>query len=1128
MKTKYELIALLFIVLLWGCGSDHEESVSSISTDKTEITFDSNEDMQILKITSSGEWKVTGQTEWCTVSPDSGSNGQTVTISVKTNESNEDRSCILLFSCGEATLKVGILQYGRIETNYVDLNIGKGGTITSYNESTGELKVQYSQSTPPKVEAGKALVLSQEYNYAIRVVKSVQTSANSLTLQTEAGNMTNIFKNIDFTLATDPDMVVAPRTRSGKRVRVVTPREAYLVSKNGDSQKIYDNSSTLTKGKWTDNNSIFSMTRDFSKSPDNNVDIYKGTLGNLYWEKCTYGIELKGVFSFEFGETPWNNIVKGDLQRFEYYLQGDFNMDFLLKYEFTSGLEKFDDKEWQNVLPSVQFVFTIGNVPVMVKVSTHWGISYNFKADAEVVASAGFYLGTQTKTGLSWQKDVGVEEIKDLHPTFTVYDPTITFKGALYGKVSSYPKVEIDLYNFVGPWFALMPYVEEKLEAGFQNTASGKNQYMGWTSNMNGGIELDMGLSMDFGLFEKYEWNLPKAPYSLLKKTIFEAPHKIELVSPEKNATLTEGTEQEVTFRVTSYSDLTPDKTYNCPLAAVQFTSENGGKLEKEFVITDEEGLANVKWTPKGSNDKLTAKIVDKEGNVLTDEKGNEIGLAVFEPIIERIEIELYSHKDKDKMEQGSPETIQFKVNLIDKDGKKSPKYGAKVEFTPSELSSAITDEHGMASVNWAPTKEGDRLTAKVVNKVTDKDGHENTVTVTAATFTPTVTISSIALVAPTNGTIMNEGENINVSFLVQYLSGGQKHSYTDRDVYFSSKDFKQTITTGADGKATLKWIPKGTDDVLTAEIKDKTGKQTVQKATFTPVIKGKEITFVSASSKQIKKGESVTVTFAVKESSSGTARPQETVSFSASSGTLSASTGKTNDNGTISVIWTPTVTGDILTAQLDNNKKATYKAVIEGDEPTASIIGVWGTIKQPMMILHENNTITLFRYSEEGNSSETHPFTYNKSAKNITTTFNDGPLNIQISKLTLNILLSPFFNLNGQTIPLVRLTDDQTGYDVEDGTNNSKLLEGQWKDAEGVLFTFNDANKTFSMKDTDGENISGTYSYDPSTKTIKVRAGSETDSMPVVCLNKDLLIIRQQGEGPDASESFDWVLYKP
>ena len=60
------------------------------------------------------------------------------------------------------------------------------------------------------------------------------------------------------------------------------------------------------------------------------------------------------------------------------------------------------------------------------------------------------------------------------------------------------------------------------------------------------------------------------------------------------------------------------------------------------------------------------------------------------------------------------------------------------------------------------------------------------------------------------------------------------------------------------------------------------------------------------------------------------------------------------------------------------------------------------------------------------------------------------------------------------------------------------------------------------------GENISGSYSYNQSTKIIKALAGGETESMPVICLNKDRLIIRHQGEDPDADTSFDWVLYKP
>lgn len=215
-------LVLFSIWMIWSCSSNHDESTSTISVNRSEMTFDSNEDMQVLTVSSSDEWEVSGQAEWCTVSPDKGSDGQLVTVKVKANETSEDRTCTLTFTCREATLPLEVLQYGKAETNYADLKIGEGGTITNYNVGTGELKVQYDQSAPPKVEVGKALVLPQEYDHAIRVVKNVQASGNRLTLQTEEGNMSNIFKNINFMLATDPGTPTNVRSASGRRTRVKT------------------------------------------------------------------------------------------------------------------------------------------------------------------------------------------------------------------------------------------------------------------------------------------------------------------------------------------------------------------------------------------------------------------------------------------------------------------------------------------------------------------------------------------------------------------------------------------------------------------------------------------------------------------------------------------------------------------------------------------------------------------------------------------------------------------------------------------------------------------------------------------------------------------------------------------
>lgn len=1110
MKFTLKILPLLLLLLIWSCNSEDENKLLSIIVSTNELTFDSNEDLQTLTVSSSDEWTVSGQAEWCKVSPDKGSDGQTVSVSVSANTSSEDRTCALVFSCGEATAKVEVFQYAAAETNYLDMGFDKDATITNYDEKSGELKVQYSLSTPPAIEKGKAIVLPQEYGTAIRVVKDVTVSGNSVTLQTEEGNMCNIFRNIDFILTTDPSLSIDDvRTRSGKkRIRVITP--------------FARNASNATRVDYQGSDEIFSDSRNLA---DDFKDIFKVDDGYLSWGECNYDINLKGIFYFSFGENVMAEGFLGDLNAFIYYLEGNFNARYQLEYGISGELEQEGNETlYSQLFPPI--TFPIGSVPVSLTAGIDFEKEYQATASGKISISTGFELNASAKLGVSWSKEAGAKAIHNFDKQFTVYPPTFSAEASLHSKVSYYPELSVKIYNVIGPSLAVKPYLEGALDAKTQATASGKDSYTGWKAKINTGVDLDFGLSLDFGIFgDPEDISIPDCPFNLYDKTLVEAPYKIELVSPENNMSLMEGDETEVTFRVTSFCAFTQDKSFNCPLAFVSFSSEAGGKLDKEVVTTDAEGLATVKWFPKGNKDKLTAKIVDQNGETLKDENGEEIGEVVFEPVIQKLKLDLDSHKDNDKMEIGHAEDIHFSVKTIDADNKETPKSGMTVIFTAADISvSAITDESGIVTVSWAPQKEGDKLTAKVVNEITDNEGNKKQVTLIEKSFAPTAIKSGISIVAPADGIEINEGEAVDVTFRVQYSTGGKTFDYALCDVHFSAEGVSEAHKTNEDGTVTLHWIPQNTGDRLTAEIKDKAG-NSITKKVFTPTIVTKEIKRISPeSNEKVKKGSPVTVTFQVVQGNTGTPCASETVTFSATSGTLSSNSATTDADGKVSVMWTPTQTGDILTAQLASNKKtATYTVVMEGDKANL-LYGAWGIMKQPVLVIREGG-ITFYSYDSEGHvSTITRAYSYNEATKTITTVLDGSTVNIVIKKLTENMLITPFFAPDNIVSPLARLKDDLTGYQMEDNRDNKQMLKGVWRSYDNEKLTLR-SNGTFSLSE-EGT-MSGNYTYDTNTKMITFHIGGETEQMPVICLNKDFLIMQITDDEEDGGEVFDWVWYK-
>lgn len=603
-KYLKTLLVCLCVLLAYGCSSK-DESSSIITIDKKELLFDSNGGELSIVINSSSNWVVTGETDWCQVSPKEGS---TVSVITLLNENATDRKTILSFKSGDATAEILVMQYAETNTNYVDLNLGDDGVITEYNENSGDLTVQYKKSVPKNIPVGSAIVLPIEYGFDIRVITNVNSINNKLTLQTKQGNMANIFKNIDFILTTDPSL--SATSRSGNKSRVILPSEIGFWTEKG-YVKIYDKNNTEMRADISKAFDLFTMQEDYS-----GTDLYKKGNNHLYWEKCSYDIGLRGVFYFNFGEKQLEKAKVGDLKEFSFYLNGDFNADLLLKFAYTTGVkEEIDEIIKHDVIKTLNFVFTVGNVPIPISVHTHLGNKSEFYADAEVTLSSGFKVNANVKMGMDYIKGKDTTPIKSFTPSFFIHEPTFTAMGSLFGKISYFPRMEFMIYKFIGPWIEPMPYIKEDFSAGMRWTTSGDN-YLGWKSLLNAGFDLRMGLKLDFGMFKTEVWK--SNVYNLHDSNLFDAPNKIELVSPENGIELEKGKEVVVTFRTDSYNRL--NKTYY-PCTGVVVNFSTGGQLDRIFAVTNIRGIASVNWIPKDQNDILVATVVDKDGKTISETK---------------------------------------------------------------------------------------------------------------------------------------------------------------------------------------------------------------------------------------------------------------------------------------------------------------------------------------------------------------------------------------------------------------------------------------------------------------------------------------------------------------------------
>ena len=527
----------------------------------------------------------------------------------------EDR----VFESGKAyefTIEVNISDDSDAHTDYVDLKFDMSGVTTSYNSADGSLTMTYPSGSIPRVKEGKAIVLPENYGFEIRVIESVTTSGNTLSMKTSKGNMGNLFRNTSFTLTTDAE--VASRSAN---TNVYTPVAYGYVDENGTYHEMYNASRAaypIEQFKW-----------EFKKDY-NGEKLYDGKAGTLSWDKCEFNAGLKGTFTFDFGEKTIDEVrAIGDLKRLDYKLTGNVDVDMLLHYNFkyeynTSG----DEIIKYNAIPMIQITFrpVIAGVPVPVhlQVYTHLGKMYACQIEGEVDATAGVKMGNQMTVGLEWTPEGGANLIREMNPYLEFYPLTVEAQASAEAKVSYYPQWEVGIYGFKAVWLEPRPYLKEWVEAGFRASTDGRN-YIGWKAETYNGMDLCVGLETEFGFWRKDIWT--SDIYNVVKdRLLFEAPSRITTLSPENNIEVEKGESVDAEFMVESFSPIT-NKYYPCPWALVNFEPECG-ELDKPLAMSDLEGKATVTWTPSPTAESrsseleectLTAKVVNKEGTSIDE-----------------------------------------------------------------------------------------------------------------------------------------------------------------------------------------------------------------------------------------------------------------------------------------------------------------------------------------------------------------------------------------------------------------------------------------------------------------------------------------------------------------------------
>lgn len=618
MKNFIITLLLALTGLFVSCSSNNVEQEAitppaSISLSKDKLEFDSNEDYQTVNITASSEWTISGGASWCDISPDKGKGNQTVTITVKNNENSEDRTTEITFRCGSATAKLSVVQYGKFDTDYVDMKLEEEGVTTLFDESTGQVTIEYKGITPPSIEEGKSIVLPTEYEHGIRVVNSVKVSGNTVVLGTEQGSMANLFRNMEFTLTTNPDLVSKSRSTG----RVITPVSIEAIDERGNNVLIYSRKN-IPDSRLDIYGSVTNELLTFHKNLSGRT-LYSGSYGSIEWNGLDINANLNLVMSFVWGEMDLLKLKMGELTSYGVSLDGNLDISMILAYlldkEATIGEE---DVVLKNIA-SFAINFTVGPVPVHINIDVDLKKDLYVTSTGSVAITTGGDYQANGSIGMQWTKSGGVSPVYSYVPNYDFYKPGFKVNGSLEGRASFYPELDFRIYDLLGPWFTLKPYAEATFEGSYEKEI-GENPEFGWKFESGVGLEGQMGLNLEFAFLSKDIGIWESETKTFFEKTLYEAPTKIEVDPALKDAEMEVGKEMEVKFNVSGKNLLT-DEDIPCPTAFIELETEGevAGESGTPTAVSDENGVVSVRWTPNDAKHKLKAKVLDVNGNTITD-----------------------------------------------------------------------------------------------------------------------------------------------------------------------------------------------------------------------------------------------------------------------------------------------------------------------------------------------------------------------------------------------------------------------------------------------------------------------------------------------------------------------------
>jgi hypothetical protein len=487
-------------------------------------------------------------------------------------------------------------------------------TLVQANDSLGNYQMQFGGEAPELV-AGSIIAIDQDTVVHYVYVESVTVDGNTVTLSSTEANLTDIFADVEFTLATNPNR------RSSAQGQVFYPVAIYQRDEQGGYRPMNLNQRDL---RWGFTHNLWHYGQNF-----NGEELFSGNNYSVYMEHMNFDFDIDLEIYMNFGGRDIFEIVGNALEVYRSRalnvnaaLLGTFSTEQRVRCDIEGSCSYSPDYDiWKHkVFQPFDIKFVVYGVPVVITVNSDLYRQVELTASGEISAYAGFSDQAQGRVGFQWRQTGGMTPVASFSNTFELTPPTVEGRGEVTAKVWAIPRVRLILYHFIGPSFDFKPYLSTSVSGGFHEQMLGQtNDFCAWSLDCNTGLDAACGLSIMHPIFDGYEIeNFSTPNWNIIDRPLYHSPLRIEH-NANRNGTRI-GQRSELSFTVYDRNHLFNTDVVTPLPQFVKF--EGDGDISSEYGIANN-GTVSVDWTPLNDGDVLYARLYDVDGNVISEAEVN-------------------------------------------------------------------------------------------------------------------------------------------------------------------------------------------------------------------------------------------------------------------------------------------------------------------------------------------------------------------------------------------------------------------------------------------------------------------------------------------------------------------------